>query len=291
MKKKQKINRNKYYRHKYSANKIKKARNQLFSAVGITFSLLAIVFLTTKIYGFFTSSNMFKINQLELPGISGDFKLRVKRTIFLVSGDNYFLLNSKLVTKRLMALYPEIKNVKIEKYFPKKVVCKIFIRQPLSNIVRNNKIEKIDADGVIFDCIYQETLPEIKDVKNINTILEFLEWIRKNQVTVFQKISEINSPKENEIEILLRSGMKIFWGRNDLNIRAKKLARMNLVWNDCIEKKKEIEYVDLRFYPESGVVVMPKGCSVLPVVKKSMKPVVKTKKENRIKFKKANLNN
>ncbi len=183
-------------------------------------------------------------------------------------GKSLFFSTAEL-KKGIIILLPEIKEVKIRPGLGGKISLSLIKREPLALFGEG----AIDKEGKSFPLSFTKKLPLIsEDEKNLNKIINFLNWVKKENVSFYQKIGEIHTSENNSLVFVCDTGEKIIWGEEEKNFleaaeiaKAKeKMQYLLSVLSDLNEKVKssrvkgKTDIIDLSFYPEGGIVVQNK---------------------------------
>lgn len=120
---------------------------------------------------FLLKEPLFNITKIQ---VTGNEVLRTSEVIDesgITNGDNIFTLSKKSVADKILKL-PYIKNVKVKKNFPNKVVIEVDERVNTAAYRMQEQYYLIDDDGILLE-ITQEPIPGITiigglDMKNLN---------------------------------------------------------------------------------------------------------------------------
>ncbi|HCJ67586.1 MAG TPA: hypothetical protein DHV62_09795, partial [Elusimicrobia bacterium] len=108
-------------------------------------------------------------------------------------GKSLFFSTAEL-KKNIIAFFPEIKEVKIRPALGGKIILSLTKREPLALFGDG----AIDKEGKIFSLSFGEELPVIsEDEKNLNKVINFLVWLKKEDMCLYQKIKKIYTLENN----------------------------------------------------------------------------------------------
>jgi len=264
----------------------------------------SVAFFGKKFYNYlnnkiFVSFPLFRINQIEVN--SGDIYLNKKLNNFLneYKGKSILFSLAKL-KKEIIALFPEIREVKIKERLGGKVIVFLTKREPVALIEEvnsqqstvaeiNNFYEVIDQESKIFPLSFAGKLPLVsKEEKNLKKVVNFLGWLKKENVSLYQRIKKIYTSEKDNFVFVLNTGEKIIWGKEirsehlnslgetkEIVLAKEKLQHLLLVLSDLTKRMKsnpsvnsglmnrspwkgKMKVIDLSFYPEGGIVVRTK---------------------------------
>lgn len=168
--------------------------------------------------------------------------------------------------KGIIAFFPEIKEVKIRPGLGGKIILSLTKREPLALFGDG----AIDKEGKFFSLSFAEELPLVfKDEKNLNKVVNFLIWLKKEDMYLYQKIKKIYTLENGSLVFVCDTGEKIIWGEEENNFKKseeinkakEKMRHLLSVLSDLTEKMKigtakgKTNTIDLSFYPEGGIIV------------------------------------
>lgn len=209
--------------------------------------LLLILFMSSMIV-FALNTKFFVIDNIK---VLGNDKLS-KDTIISGSsiniGQNIFKINKKSGEEALKKM-SYIKEVKIKRKLPKKIIIEVTERKEIAQIKRISSMLLIDTEGYILNIVDTESekLPLFNglNIDNINIgeniflteeTEEKLEFIREgHNIFLLSKMKEIDMADNNNVNIVLIDGISVAFGTLD-NVKYK-LNLLNEVLKD-IEKNQ-----------------------------------------------------
>lgn len=249
----------KRYKRKKTLNR--KKRRVLLKNILIFF--LFFFFSFALIY-FFVFSSVFFIKEIKILGnekISKEeimplINAQIDKKIFSIPSKSIFIVNSAEIRRELMERFPNIYNVEVKKRISLALEVKIKERLPNIPWCQNEICFYIDEEGII--------LGEI--VKNENTFLSL--DLQRDKIFLGEKIIDKKSISfVNEIKKELKNGINYFLLLEDekrINVFMeedwvayfsleenilRQAENLKIVLAEKIpeEKRKDLEYVDLRF--------------------------------------------
>lgn len=245
-----------FVRKKHRFQRKEKVRWVISRLLLLIIFLGSIAFFGKKFYNYFIDLPFLRINHIEIK--NGDENLTKKLESFLEKkiGSHIFFSQTKL-KKQIFALFPELKEIKIKYQLGGKVFFFLTKREPLAQIFESEsptEIRGIDIEGKIFLLSTAGELPKIPaEEKNLGKVVNFLYWLKNNRLPLFMKVERISTLENSDLVLTLDSGDKIIWG--DTEPKEEKMSYLQAVFNNLAEKNKKINSVDLRFFPEGGIIV------------------------------------
>ncbi|MDI6883019.1 MAG: FtsQ-type POTRA domain-containing protein [Patescibacteria group bacterium] len=183
--------------------------------------------------------------------------------LYFFSKDTFFLVSSQKIEEKILKEHPEIEKVNLKKNFPKDLIVEIKERIPKGIFCfSTDNCFLIDNQGIIFKAVEKirpENLPiifgpvttqyervlgeEVIYQEKINQILEIENEFQKLEIEPEKFIL-----KDNErLDIKITEGWEIYFDlREDINLALTKL-KLLLEKEISLEKRKNLEYIDLRF--------------------------------------------
>ena len=246
---------------KYRRTKRKKSilKNRFF-----WFFLLAI-FLIGGIFYFIFFTSTFKIKEIKITGnqkiSTQDIKNIVKEQ-FDAESNIFFMINQNKIKEGILLKFPQIDTVNIKPRFPDKLNVEIKERQAIGIWCQNNgNCWYLDEQGVVFERI-EEISDEALKIKDLISTKEIQLGEKVIEKDLIEKIKKINSkltedlkinieeftiPNENRLNIKTSEGWEVYFDpQGDLNWQ---LIESGLILEKEIplEKRGNLEYIDLRF--------------------------------------------
>lgn len=243
------------------------AKNKFFR---MTFLFLILIVLTVY---FFLFSKFFRVNEIKSAGLDQLQAKQVESILKLeMAGDilsffpknSFFLLNTKNIEYSVLKKLPQVKKITIEKKIPNSLSIKVTFKEPVAMGCFENK-EKcyfLSEGGVIFQEVEgneaQNNLPTLLLPERNDLYLgsQALSSIAINNVTTINRTMDnllvpietfaLNKNK-NSLSIKTKEGWTIlFMAESDCSPALLKLKSL-LEQEITIEKRKALEYIDLRF--------------------------------------------
>lgn len=201
-------------------------------------------------------SPLFNIKEIELNGLKRLEKNQIIRELGLEKETN-LLAFSKINAKIKLKKNNYIKNVKIKKFFPSKIIFDIEERALAGYVPYLNDYLYIDKDGFIVDIKpnYTENLPIIEGLKFDKFILgEPLEIDDKEAFSIVMKFTNALNGKEinkdilkidlsnlEDIHLNIKGIDVVFGDGEDINLKINTLIE---VFKKIPENQKGILYID-----------------------------------------------
>jgi len=196
-----------------------------------------------------------KINQQECVKTIQD---EVNKKIALFDSKSILLFDLDQTKKELMAQFPQLQNIKIERQFPSKIIASVEERRAVAVFESGGKRYSLDSDGIAFE----ESAADSGDLLKITDsgiqielgkpavardmmqgILRLKSGVNLAGITVTE--AAIATPER--INLLTRDGWYVYF--NPLKDIDGQLAKLAAVMADDSfkSKKANLEYADVRF--------------------------------------------
>ncbi|MFH1715699.1 MAG: FtsQ-type POTRA domain-containing protein [Elusimicrobiota bacterium] len=174
-------------------------------------------------------------------------------------GENIFKPKTKSIRKNLKDKFPPIKDVKLFRYYPDKIVLEIIDRAPLARIERGDEKLVIDSEGVMFSS-QDECLDKILIRLDENcaenmagSVVNILMYLQRHYNNIYNRIIYFGVNEKADIEIKLQHQHRILLGKvNNKNLN-RKIKHSLIVLEDAQKKKKftgQAVEVDARFFDD-----------------------------------------
>lgn len=227
-------------------------------------------FVLRTFYFFILESDYFRVEKIIIEGVNEETKKELATLIGAKSleNTNIFRISTSSLKKTITEKMPKLADVEVKKLYPSKILITARVRKPLVYLGTKD-LFLIDREGVVIEQIKKasEELPDLpfitgidpgalqlgKPVKNqlIFCALEVLIVLKRGNLALYNKISEINVDEQKGLTIVLLDKTKIRLGYRNL--------RQQLAYLDAflrrIKDTDRIEYVDFRF--KDQIVYMP----------------------------------
>lgn len=192
----------------------------------IIFYFIMIIFIVIFIYFFI---NFFQIKQIDISGIDISEKNHIINSIN-INNKNLVILNKFYLTKKIKKKFSHIKEVKVNKIYPKKIQLIITPTKPIARIldIKRKNLLIIDIDGKVMTnsikiskkkliSIYTLNSNNLYIIKIVVQILNFL-----HSIEFLHDIEYIDIVNLNDIKIGYQNRLEIKIG--DLNKLNRKFA-------------------------------------------------------------------
>lgn len=189
-------------------------------------------------------SEVFYINQIEIEGTNDILKKDIIDKLKDFENKPIININKNILENEILR-DARVKDVRIIKKYPNKLIVQINERKPLAYILIKDKLFVVDKDMNIFST-YEELkgreIPLITTTKeNQQNILNILNELSKSKL--YSLSSEIYEDGGKYI-ITLEDGVNVYVSEN---VSEKKLNQGYIVYNKEKEQNNSMEYIDLRF--------------------------------------------
>jgi cell division protein FtsQ len=252
----------KKYRKPYQFKKKKSILKNRFFWWGIL-----TVILIGGIFYFFFFFEIFQIKKIEITGLEKTpiekiktiTKKNAENMIFFFKTKSIFLVNLNKIKKEILKNFPQVEKIDLKRKFPDTLLLQITERKPVAIFCGKINCFFIDKEGISFEAterkqdfillkknIDQEiNLGEkIIEEKKLSKILE-VQMKLKNELKIFSE--EILLISEERFNIKTSEGWQIYFNfQEDLGWQLTKLKAV-LEKEILPEKRKDLEYIDLRF--------------------------------------------
>ena len=210
------------------------------------FLFLSLIIIGAMSY-FLLLSPIFQIKKLT---ITGDKIFSQENIGALADGKNIFLIDMREIKDYILSSFPQTADIKIRRNFPDVLDISVKKRYPAVLWCESEECFLADKDGVIFREAADENLMKISGKKDdfgkekIAQILDIQDKL-KNIAGVTTTRAIIVS--EERLNIAVSEGWEIYFNtEGDLDWQIKELWIV-LEKQISPEKRKNLEYVDLRF--------------------------------------------
>jgi cell division septal protein FtsQ len=239
------------------------------------FYFLTVSFFSVSIYVFFFS-DFCRIKRIEITGnvdlsssqIDDFIKSKIEGRYWKVfPRDNFFFISSSSIEKALLDNFKKIRIANISKFYPDSIKIKIAERKSLLIWCSRDICHVLDEEGTAYDrieldspLIQQNDLIKLVDlsersVEEGENILDrdsilFLtglkEEIEKSQIIAPDTDWKTPSPVSQKFEVESKEEWKIFFSAKVDHHKALRTLKIFLESEIGEEKRKDLEYVDLR---------------------------------------------
>jgi len=214
-------------------------------------------------------SSFFQIKQIEISGnqkvlvqsIQEIIQRQVQQRVLFFSTKSIFLVNLEKIDKILLEEFSQIAKVNLERNFPDALIVRIEEREPVAVFEQQDRRFFTDKEGIIFKEIENGQEPEYLKIESLIFEKELILGRQIFEKELIEKFLEIKR-QLNRKEIPITSALIVSDERVNVktlesweiyfNLRddiSNQIFNLGLVLDEKIppEKRKNIEYVDLRF--------------------------------------------
>jgi len=221
--------------------------------------IVLVIFVFFILAWFFLNNSLFEIKKIE---ISSPEKYKTKIREEVPEGENFFILNQKIISQNIKKEFPQIKNVKIEKIFPSTISVEVEERMAFGTFCSNQKKNYcflMSSDGIIYGEAkvsdkyllfigdYSGNLKIGKEViqkELIEEIISLIKELRKLKISI-----DKTEVLPFEIKIFTKDGFKIYFSKE--NFKQQTEILITILRNTIKpEEKKSLKYIDLRLLEE-----------------------------------------
>ena len=224
------------------------------------FSLFFLFLFSFSCY-FLFFSEFFLIKKIEIRGSELQTQEQIKNVILEIAKENFlkkeniFLFNSEKAKTEILKKFLIIEEVKISKKFPQKIEVLIKEREP-AFLICSQSCYLVDKSGILFKEVEDENFLKIEKGEKVDFVLgrkilskDFAQKILKikeeaEKLEIF--LEKVKIEKERA-EFETKEGWKIYFDlEKDVDFQVKKLKAL-FEKEISKEKRKNLEYIDLRF--------------------------------------------
>ncbi|MDD5449849.1 MAG: cell division protein FtsQ/DivIB [Candidatus Omnitrophica bacterium] len=255
-------------RKKFNLPKSLRIRNLLIAAIVIAF------FLGIFNWGrsFTERSPYFRIEKVEIVLIGGVplTKETVESLLSIHKGRGIFDVDLKATRAYILANYPEVRRLVINRVFPNKLVLIIRPRKPVAQVQLPSGYCLVDAEAVVLPGIRGlplQGLPLIGGIDSrpilsstgrhfnhsgLKRALRLIEIIRQTKFSRDHDIHMIDVSDDKNLSLYIEGGIEIKLGAEDFKNRFLMLEK---TFETGRLNKEQIKYIDLRF---DNVIIGPR---------------------------------
>ncbi len=215
--------------------------------IRVAFQLLLLsffLFIGHSVYVHLLGDPYFRVREVEVVGGRKISKETLLSLTVVEGMPNLFSVKLKEVVKRLES-HPWIKQVRVRKVFPNKILVQIEERKPMA-IIQLEELYYIDTGGEIFSPVgerdeynypYLTGLTRrvlekdpVEAKRLISKALELLRVASQEKLPPLEELSEIHMEKPFGIHCFTKTeGVEVKMGWEDFG---EKLKRLSLIWSD-----------------------------------------------------------
>ncbi|MEA3305329.1 MAG: cell division protein FtsQ/DivIB [Candidatus Omnitrophota bacterium] len=211
-------------------------------------------------YILYAKSKYFIVKNVILTGRKADSSVNCNELERMLVERNIFSLRLKEIRNHMLANYPELLSLRLNRIFPDSVHAVMVLREPVAQ-VNQQLYYPVDGQGVMLSDVKEhpdENLPIINGVrvnlsgeigkmaesKRLKKALALLKEIKNSGIPGEHTIVEIDAANIRNMSFFLEDGLEVKIGREEYVSRLKKLKEE---LSDPQIKPADIRYIDLRF--------------------------------------------
>jgi len=248
-------------RTRRAGNLVPTLKKGLFSQktliVLIIAGILFTCFVLVRNYLYNSPEFIVKETQVEGEGIGDSYLSRELSDVGLE--ENIFALSIKNIEKSIKNSHFEVKDIRVERIFPNKLILYIIKRKAIA-LIGSRYHYPVDEEGMVLKDVSRtrrEGLPLIKGIyltkrdigkkctsPKLAKSLKLLEELARSNISESYDISEIDAAGRKNLSFYINDGLEIKIGGDNFRNRLKRLEK---VLNDPDVDLKGVRYIDLRF--------------------------------------------
>ncbi len=227
------------------------------------FFSLGVVLISGLIY-FFIFSDVFKIKEIQILSSNEYLKANIGEMTNQEINKNIFLLKSKEINSKILNQFPEILELNLKRKMPDVFIIQVTEKQEVAVLcsVDHSQCFSIDQNGLTFRQVEPELIRDQLIISSAGLNQDFIigeSFLLKDKIKDFLEIKKVlrNNLKieikdfiivsEKRLNIETKEGWDIYFSlEKDIKLQITKL-RVLLEKEILIEKRKNLEYIDLRF--------------------------------------------
>lgn len=243
-----------------------KRKRSILKSRSFWLSVLALIIFLAVFY-LISFSSIFQVKEIEISGnqkvptedIKGLVKDTLPRRILFFDSGSILLIDLRRTREELLDKLPQIKKVEFDRDFLSKLIVSIEERKPVAIVENGEKDLFIDDQGIAFEEVSERGSwllikdpnqsqdlklgEKVVEEEKLSPILEIKSELRELGIRI--SLAEVIGQHRVDIETL--EGWKIYFDlESDIS---KQVFNLDLVLKEKIslEKRENLEYVDLRF--------------------------------------------
>lgn len=212
-------------------------------------------------YNHVTTAPIFKVKTIRVEGADKLLPETITAASGVTADDCLPLLNTGEIRGRISKI-PYVKECRISRLFPDKLIIKVQERTALATLLVNNRQYEVDDEGKVLRELAQD-MPHVPPFITNVPKLDYVEvgqvpeqaslkaalavWIAFGRTGMARDVtvSEISAARENRICMYCDElNFEIRWGRDDFDRQARKL---DIFWQSQNKSVHCKDYLDLRF--------------------------------------------
>ena len=183
---------------------------------------------------------------------------KIKLNLIFFETKSIFLVNLKEMNKKILEKFPDISEAKVERVLPSTLIAEIKERSPAGIWHQRDEYFYFDNKAVIFEKTEEKIEPvvicevekpiilgkPIIQKRNLDSILEINSKAKGSEIDIREFII---SGDEKKLKVNISEGWYILFNLEEDT--KEKLFNLDLVLKEKIplERRRELEYIDLRF--------------------------------------------
>lgn len=193
-------------------------------------------------------SGVFRIEKIS---VSGGEKISEENIKTLIHKGNIFLADTEEIEKNILSNFPQIGKVEIHRNFPDALDVLVMERMPAALWCDEARCFLADNEGVVFEESAPETdlikitgTKEMLNKEKISQIMEIRDRVKDNLGIT---ITRAFIATEERLNVKTSEGWEVYFNlKKDFDWQ---ITELSLVLEKQIspEKRKKLEYIDLRF--------------------------------------------
>jgi cell division protein FtsQ len=226
-----------------------------------------VIFGTSSYFLFF--ADFFQVKEIDVSGnqkiTSEDIKKEIDSLLSInfmnISSKSIFLTNFRNINSEILKKFPQLASISFKRDFPNRLTVEAEERKPIAVFCPDLNCYLIDKEGVVFEkveVIFSD-FPRINNIEGKNNFSlgekiidkDTLNFILDTKKGLNEKLKitaeEFSLPSSQRLNVKTKEKWEIYFNlKGDLNWQLEKLI---LVLEKEIppEKRKYLEYIDLRF--------------------------------------------
>lgn len=219
-------------RRRMLGNVSRVSNKDLSGSKNIFLGVIGLVAFSLLLLGLFKvlSSEYFKVKNFEVIGTRSISTQEISNDLSSSTGQNIFLLNSKVIEKELSEKYIYFNRINVTKIWPNKLFIVVSEKQPLFFYNNLNGVYLVTEDGYVNEIIYQEKINFAQEQLNIITGAEGIDSkLVKERLAAEYNIEQEKLPEEQRIDFDYA-----------LLDQEKKLSTLSVIRSELIEQARII---------------------------------------------------
>lgn len=207
--------------------------------------LLLFIIVTSYLYLNFLEEDYFQIKNIEVTSGLVLLDGEIHDALITLKGKNIWNIDTTSLEKELKKDV-RIKDIKIKKELPSKLIVSIEEEKPFVKIKNGEKVLVTNEQGKIFSYAKELAYSDLVliNVNNKNEIEDYLKVVKNiEDKELISYISEVYKA-DKEMRIVLNDGILI---KTDTTVDAKRYEIAKKLYKQLKNEGKEFNYIDIRF--------------------------------------------